>query len=112
MRLGGVVLLVFIPLHILHFTTGTIRPAKSFATGDVYANVVTSFHVWWVALFYLIAMAFLGMHLYQGAYFSVLHLGKTGSPNPFKRSVAGVVAVVVWLGFSLVPLGVVLGWVR
>ena len=39
MRWGGVLLLVFIVVHILHFTTGTIRPAGVFAEGDVYGNV-------------------------------------------------------------------------
>src|ERR1700694_2495559 len=56
MRWGGVLLLVFIVLHILHFTTGTIRPAGVFSSQDVYANVVSSFRVWWVTVFYMVAM--------------------------------------------------------
>src|SRR5256885_3723668 len=43
MRWGGVLILIFIVFHILHFTTGTIRPAGAFSHEDVYANVVTSF---------------------------------------------------------------------
>src|SRR5437763_2309856 len=42
MRWGGALLFVFIVLHILHFTTGTIRPAGAFNHEDVYSNVVTS----------------------------------------------------------------------
>src|ERR1700686_4053602 len=38
MRWGGAFLLVFIVLHILHFTTGTIRPAGVFTSRGVYAN--------------------------------------------------------------------------
>src|SRR6476659_6815386 len=68
MRWGGVLLLIFIVLHILHFTTGTIRPAGSFVEGDVYANVVASFHLWWVVLFYVVAMIALGAHIYHGAW--------------------------------------------
>lgn len=113
MRWGGVLLLVFIVVHILHFTTGTIRPAGTFVRGDVYANVVASFHIWWVALFYLVAMVFLGLHLYHGAWSSMRTMGVTGeSPDPFRRRASIVIAIVVWLGFSLVPLGVLLGWVR
>src|ERR1700686_3394501 len=56
MRWGGALLLVFIVLHILHFTTGNIRPAGVFSREDVYANVVTSFRIWWVTLFYVVAM--------------------------------------------------------
>src|SRR5204862_4688058 len=40
MRWGGALLLVFIVVHILQFTTGTIRPAGFFSHQDVYANVV------------------------------------------------------------------------
>src|SRR5438045_3305613 len=67
MRWGGALLLLFIVVHILHFTTGTIRPGASFSHQDVYANVVTSFRVWWVTLFYVVAMVALGFHLFHGA---------------------------------------------
>src|SRR4051812_17472179 len=63
MRIGGFLLLIFIPLHILHFTTGTIRPAGYFDSANVYGNIVSSFHIWWVTAFYVLVMAFLGLHL-------------------------------------------------
>jgi len=110
-RWGGLLLLVFIVFHLLHFTTGTLLP--TFQPGDVYANVVTGFHVWPVAVFYLVAMAALGFHLYHGAWSSVRTLGLARpKPDPLHRSVAAVVAVVVAVGFALVPLAVLLGWVR
>lgn len=113
MRWGGALLLVFIVLHILHFTTRTLHPAGPVAEGDVYGNVVRSFRIWWVTLFYLVAMVFLGLHLYHGAWASVRTLGVTGrSHDPFRRHTAAVIAVLVWLGFTLVPLGVALGWAR
>ncbi len=113
MRWGGVLLLVFIVFHILHFTTGTIRPSGFFERGDVYANIVWSFHVWWVTLFYLVAMIFLGLHLYHGAWASVRTIGYAKpSPAPMHRRVALVVAVVIWLGFTLVPVGVAAGFIR
>src|SRR5712671_2804354 len=37
MRWGGALLLIFLVVHILHFTTGTIRPAGVFTGQDVYA---------------------------------------------------------------------------
>lgn len=112
MRWGGVILLVFIVVHILHFTTGTIRPAGTFEEGNVYSNVVASFRIWWVVLFYVIAMAFLGLHLYHGAWSSVRTLGATGeSPDPFHRRASATLAILVWLGFTLVPLAVFFGLV-
>ena len=112
MRWGGVLLLIFIVLHILHFTTGTFSPGGAYVQGDVYHNVVQSFHVWWVSLFYMVSMVFLGLHLYHGAWSSARTLSIAGgSPNPLHRRLSIVIAVAVWLGFTLVPLGVLLGWV-
>src|ERR1700737_4542964 len=63
MRWGGALLLVFIVVHILHFTTGNIRPAGVFSREDVYANVVTSFRIWGGALFFVVSVFALGLPL-------------------------------------------------
>lgn len=110
MRWGGGLLLVFIVFHILHFATGTIRPAGIFTVGDVYGNLVAGFRVWWVTLFYLAAMVALGLHLYHGAWSSARTLGAaTPSPRPFRRPLAALVAIVVALGFAVVPAAVFFG---
>ncbi|MDO8502966.1 MAG: succinate dehydrogenase cytochrome b subunit [Gemmatimonadaceae bacterium] len=110
LRWGGVLLLLFIVLHIMHFTTGTIEPAGAFSETDVHANIVTSFRLWWVTLFYVIAMIALGLHLYHGAWSSVRSLGISPPSNdPLHRRVALVIAVVVWLGFTAVPVAVFAG---
>ncbi len=110
-RWGGVLLLVFIVLHLLHFTFGTIHPA--FDARDVYGNVVAGFDVWWVAVLYLAAMVGLGLHLYHGTWSSIRTLGLTRpSANPFKRRAAAVLAWVIYLGFSIVPIAVLAGIVR
>lgn len=113
MRWGGALLLVFIVLHILHFTTGTIRPAGSFSREDVYANVVTSFRIWWVSLFYVISMVALGLHLYHGAWSSVRSIGVSPPlPAPLHRRVSLVIAVFVWAALTSIPLAVLAGVVR
>ncbi len=113
MRWGGVLLLVFIILHILHFTTGDLRPAGTFVVGDVYANAVGSFRLWWVTAFYLVSMLFLGLHLYHGTWSSARTLGmRNPSPSPFTRRVGGALAIIIAVGFALVPLAVFLGWVQ
>jgi len=112
MRWGGALLLLFIVLHILHFTTGTIRPTGSFSVADVYSNAVSSFKIWWVAAFYMISMVALGFHLYHGVWSSVRSLGfAQHSSDPLRRRFALVIAVVVGLGFTIVPLAVLAGWV-
>jgi succinate dehydrogenase / fumarate reductase, cytochrome b subunit len=111
MRWGGVVLGAFIVFHILHMTTGTVHP--SFVVGDVYHNLVAGFRVWPVALFYLIAMAALGLHLYHGVWSSARTLGVARpTPHPLHRPVAVAVAVVVAVGFALIPIAVWAGWIR
>jgi succinate dehydrogenase / fumarate reductase cytochrome b subunit len=113
MRWGGVLLLAFIVFHILHFTTGTIRPAGIYDENDLYGNAIASFHVWWVVLFYVVAMAALGLHLYHGAWSSARTLGAAPvTTHPLRRRVALVVAVAVAVGFALVPLAVFFGAVR
>jgi succinate dehydrogenase / fumarate reductase cytochrome b subunit len=110
MRWGGALLLLFIVLHILHFTTGTIRPAGVFSETDVYANVIASFRLWWVTLFYVISMIALGLHLYHGAWSSVRSLGYAHpSKDPLHRQIALGVAVIVWLGFTAIPVAVFAG---
>ena len=113
MRWGGALLLVFIILHILHFTTGTIRPAGSFSSQDVYANIITSFRIWWVSLFYVVSMIALGLHLFHGAWSSVRSIGVSpSSPQPLHRRVSLVIAVLVWAAFTSIPIAVVTGMIR
>lgn len=119
MKWGGVLLLIFIVVHILHFTTETFDPGgwrgmtDSEGHRDVYGNLIASFRIWWVSLFYIVSMLALGLHLYHGAWGSVRTLGYyKPSPNPLHRRIALVVAIVVWLGFTLVPVGVIAGVIR
>jgi len=113
MRWGGALLLVFIVVHILHFTTGDIRPAGVFSREDVYANVVTSFRIWWVTLFYVVAMLALGLHLFHGAWSSVRSIGVSPpSPHPLHRRVSLLIAVFVWAAFTAIPVAVLSGIVR
>ena len=121
MRWGGVLLLVFIVFHILHFTTGTIFPPSiradgthpGFSATDVYGNVVSTFQVPWVVAVYVIAMLFLMLHLFHGAWSSVRTLGLVKpSQHPLRRRAATIIALIVWLGFTAVPVAVFLGAVR
>lgn len=108
MRVGGVVLAVFIVFHLLHFTTGTLHPM--FSHTGVYGNVIVGFQSPWVVALYVIAMAFLGLHLFHGVWsgFRTLGVAKP-SPMPLQRKLALGVAIVVWAGFTVIPVAVLLG---
>ncbi len=112
MRWGGLALALFVIYHILHFTTGTLHRAP-FREGDVYANVVSAFRLWWVSAIYIVAMVFLGLHLYHGIWSSGKTLGvQRATGHPFRRRVATVVAVAVWIGFTSIPVAVLAGLIR
>jgi succinate dehydrogenase / fumarate reductase cytochrome b subunit len=107
-RWGGVILAVFIVYHLLHFTVGTVHP--DFSETDIYHNIVSGFAVKWVAAFYVIAMAALGLHLYHGAWSSVRTLGLSKpSPSPLVHRVSLILAVVVAGLFAAIPLAVLFG---
>ena len=111
MRWGGVLLLVFIVYHLLHFTTGTVHP--DFVRGQVYDNLVTGLSVPAVAVFYLVAMLALALHLSHGVWSLFQTLGVS---HPHlergRRGLAIVLAIVVPAGFAAIPLAVLLGWLR
>jgi succinate dehydrogenase / fumarate reductase cytochrome b subunit len=79
----------------------------------VYANIVSSFRVWWVALFYVLAMLALGLHLFHGAWSSVRSIGVSQpSPQPLNHGVSVGIAILVWAAFTAIPIAVVLGVIR
>ena len=111
MKWGGIALLIFIVLHILHFTTGTLHP--SFNVHDVQQNVVTSFSKPLIVILYLAAMFALGMHLYHGAWSVFQTLGVNNpTVGGVKRKLAGGLAILLYGGFSLIPIGILLGLAR
>ncbi|HEX6617511.1 MAG TPA: succinate dehydrogenase cytochrome b subunit [Gemmatimonadales bacterium] len=109
-RWGGVLILIFIIYHILHFTLGTVH--SSFVEGDPFHNVTTGFGNILVVLFYELALIALGLHLYHGVWSSGRTLGVSPpSPRPLKRQLALALALIIWAGFAVIPLAVYAGMV-
>jgi succinate dehydrogenase / fumarate reductase, cytochrome b subunit len=111
MRWGGVIILLFVIYHLLHFTWGTVHP--SFVPGDVYHNVVTGFAVWWVSAFYVAAQVALGFHLYHGLWSLFQSLGWNHPRfNLWRDGFAHAFAWIITLGNVSFPLAVLSGLVR
>ena len=110
MRWGGVTILVFLVWHLLNFTIGKVN-VQGGETDDAYNLLVDTFDVWWLTLIYLVAMLALGAHLHHGIWSAAQTLGWTGTAAKRARAkqVAFVIALIVSVGFSLVPLGVLAG---
>ena len=119
MPVTGIVLLLFIVFHLLDLTTGT-RPVASSSyaptttSGSLaYENLVASFDRPWVSVFYVLAMAVLGMHLAHGLWAAVNDLGVTGHRvRQVAVAASGAVAAVVFVANASIPLAVLTGVVR
>src|SRR6266850_7366553 len=101
MRWSGVILALFVVYHLLHLTAGVVsfQPGE-FGHLSVYHNVVAGFSVWYVALFYVVAMACLCLHLDHGVWSLLQTLGWVTLQNTKSiRTFSRLVAIVIFLGF-------------
>jgi succinate dehydrogenase / fumarate reductase cytochrome b subunit len=114
----GAILLAFIVFHLLHFTAGVTHPQQFHLTDelgrhDVYSMMVLGFQQPLVAISYIIAMAFLGLHLAHGIA-SVFHSMGWSRPKtaPLLDLAGRVVALLVVIGNISIPVAALLGWIE
>lgn len=114
MRYGGLIILLFVIYHILHFTVGAVGYSGArFIEGDVYHNVIAGFSVWYVSAFYIAAMVALGLHLYHGVWSMFQTLGWNNRKwNNSLRGLAVAIAVAVVVGNISIPVAVLTGMLR
>jgi succinate dehydrogenase / fumarate reductase cytochrome b subunit len=102
---GGLFILLFVIYHLLDFTFGTLNP--SFEQGNIYHNVLASFRVWPVALFYVLAMLAVGLHLFHGIWSLFQTLGwNTARTNRLVRNFATLAALALTVGNISIPVAV------
>jgi len=106
----GALLLLFLVVHILQFTTGSIDSAR-YVSGAVYGNLFRAFNQWGYVALYVGAMTVLALHLYHGAWSLFQSLG-LDSPdrNRALRRGAALGALGLALAFATVPLAFATGW--
>ncbi len=108
MRIGGVVIILFVLFHLAQYTWGWVT---QFDRSDPYRNVVVGFSNPIIVLFYLLALASLGLHLFHGVWSMFQTLGLNSRRfDGFFRGLAVFVALVIPLGFATVPLAVMFGF--
>jgi len=107
---SGPLIFLYIVYHLMMFTFLTTGPGYS--PTDVYRNEVLAFRVPAISAVYIVAIFFLGLHLYHGAW-SMLHT--LGASNPryrvLRRTVAPAVAIAITLGYIAIPVAVLAGLV-
>jgi succinate dehydrogenase / fumarate reductase cytochrome b subunit len=114
MRASGVLLIVFILYHLLHMTGGVVGfgPGQ-FHHLQVYQNALAGFSVWYVTALYVLAMAALCLHLDHGVWSMFQTLGLCSArTTPVLRTLSRGVALLLFVGFSAVPVAVLAGWVQ
>ena len=111
MRWSGVLLLVFIVYHLMHFTFGNAHP--DFIPGAVNHNFVVGFRQKFVSAFYIVAMLALGLHMYHGVWSFLQTLGLAHPRyNHLRHAFATLVTVVVVAGNISFPLAVLAGLIH
>lgn len=113
MRWSGVILLLFVVYHLLHFTIGTRSVHPRFVPGDVYHNFVTGFQHPLVSAFYALAMLALGLHMYHGVSSMVQTVGLSHPRyDRWRQAFAVAITAVVVAGNLSFPVAVMTGLLR
>ncbi len=108
---GGLFILLFVIYHVLDFTFGAVNP--NYEEGNIYHNVVASFRVLPVAIFYVLAMLAVGLHLFHGIWSTFQTLGlNTARSNRLTRNLATIFSLALTVGNISIPIAVLLGVVR
>lgn len=118
----GIVLLVYLVLHLAHFTFGIVdgdafaqtetlmRDGQEVTRHDVHAMMVSSFHSVPYVLIYVIGMVVLGMHLSHGLHSLIQSLGlRHRAWMPWIEKLARVFAWVLAAGYIAIPMSVLTG---
>jgi len=113
MRWGGLALALFVVFHLANFTWGWIHPGYRFVRGAVYHNVVGNFDQWWLVVIYAAAMVALALHIYHGTWSIFQTFGANSRRwDHLIRRGASTLAVVMFVGFMSVPIGVLVGAIQ
>lgn len=111
MRWGGLIILLFVIYHLMHFTWGNAH--SDFIPGDIYHNVVSGFRIWWISILYIVAQLALGLHLYHGLWSMFQSLGWNHPKfNEWRRHFATAFALFITLGNISFPIAVLTGLVK
>ncbi len=115
---SGPIIGAFIVYHLLHFTVGVVHPHFQVTPGPhaiplPYENIVAGFQVPIVSIAYIISMFLLMMHLQHGIWSMFQSVGLNHPRfTPKLQVFAAVFSLLLFLGYSSIPIAVLLGIVR
>jgi len=108
MYYSGPMIAAFVIYHLLHMTAGVVHP--DFQEGNVFANLVYGFQQIPVSIAYIVAIAFLCLHLNHGIYSTFQTLGAAHPKYmPRIKRAAAVISILLFLGYISIPISVMAG---
>jgi len=121
MLMSGLIVFFFIIYHLLHYTAQVKSinlTGQSFVDfvdaekrHDIFKMMVVGFSNIWVSLFYLLSMGLLCLHLSHGLSSMFQSIGwKNGNYRPVLDKAAPIVAGLIFLGYSSIPVAILLGF--
>jgi succinate dehydrogenase / fumarate reductase cytochrome b subunit len=108
MIISGIILLIFVPLHIATFKFGAWYETADGSMRDLHRLVVEEFANPGMIAWYAIALLFMGFHAFHGFGSAFESLGNDASRNGLRR-VGQLLAVALTLAFLSVPVAIALG---
>lgn len=114
----GLLIFAFVTYHLMHFTMIVTNPEyaqlkDSLGRVDVYSMVITGFSNYFIAGTYLVAMFLLAYHLSHAAESFFQTMGWANDKYlPKLKFLSNVFAIVIFLGYASLPVGVLLEFVK
>ncbi len=115
MLITGLVLLVFLVLHLLTFKFGTYYSTtiNGVEMRDLARLVIEKFQSPLYAFGYVGAMLMLGFHLRHGVWSSLQSLGAMNANfSPIVYAIALILAILIATGFLILPMAIYFGFVN
>lgn len=107
----GTIILIFLLVHLrgfwyeMHFGGIPTQNYDGKEVKDLYTVVKTAYSQWWYVAFYVICMIFVGFHLLHGFSSAFQTLGLNHKKyTPLIKGLGYAIAVLIPLGFALIPI--------
>lgn len=119
MAVGGVIVILFVVFHLVHFTFGggplsaEYEVYDEFERHDVFKMVVVGFQNPIVSIVYLISISMLCLHLSHGvtSLFQSLGLDHPRFKGLFKKA-GPAIALIILVGNCAMPIACLVGWIK
>lgn len=113
MRWGGVILAGLLIFHLAQFTVKAAL-VNGPATATPYEMVIGEFSIWWMALVYALWIVTVCMHVRHGLWsaFATLGANTSAKARAVLNGCAWAVALLLYIGFMIMPVAVLFGWIH